>query len=252
MSRSTRSSSRRPVFAAVAFAVVVALVTGTLLTTSAQASGSVTCTPGTGSLQMSWDRETFVSQYTAYVRNAAGESTSQIVAGRTSGTASVTFSSLSVGTYTVWVVKQTVDNSWIKFGETSCSVTEAAPATTTTPTTTTTTAPVAGSPGSLSCTTTASSITVTASLNEPAASTALDWETFVRHSSGYPRIGQYTSLQAHDLDGDGVADVPAGELSTTFEDVAQGTWNVTGTVGLPDTTPDPELSGTSCTVAGGL
>lgn len=236
-----------------AFAGLVALVTGTLLTTSAQASGSVTCTAGAGSLEMSWTGETHIFQYEAFVENSAGQSTSKIVTWRSaSGTASATFSSLSTGTYTVWVVKQTNDGSWIKFGETTCTVAEAAPTTTTTSTTTTTTAPAADSPGSLSCSTTASSITVTASLNEPAASTATAWETFVEHSTGYPRVGQLTSLQDIDFDGDGVIDSPAGGLSTTFTDLAQGSWNITGYVNVPDTSPRPELTGTSCTVAGGL
>lgn len=260
-----------------ASALVVALVTGTLLTTSAQASGSVTCTAGAGSLDMSWTGETHVFQYEAFVQNSAGNSTSQIVAWRSnSGTASVAFSSLSVGTYTVWVVKQTTDGSWIKFGETTCTVTEAAPPTTTTtaaPTTTTEAAPTVteadppptttaatpttttapdDSPGSLSCSTSASSITVTASLNEPEASTATAWETFVEHSTGYPRLGQLTSLLDIDFDGDGVIDSPAGGLSTTFTGVAQGTWNITGFVNVPGTSPRPELESTSCTVAGGL
>lgn len=254
-----------------ASALLVALVTGTLLTTSAQASGSVTCTAGAGSLGMSWTGETHVFQYEAFVQNSAGDSSSQIVAWRSaSGTASVTFSSLSVGSYTVWVVKQTNDGSWIKFGETTCSVAEAAPPPTTTaaaptvteatppPTTaattptTTTTTPAEDSPGSLSCSTTASSITVTASLNEPEASTATAWETFVEHSTGYPRLGQLTSLLDIDIDGDGVIDRPAGGLSTTFSDLAQGSWNITGFVNVPDTSPRPELTSTSCTVAGGL
>lgn len=239
-----------------ASALLVALVTGTFLTTSVQASGSVTCTAGAGSLGMSWTGETHVFQYEAFVQNSAGESTSQIVAWRSaSGTASATFSSLSTGTYTVWVVKQTTDGSWIKFGETTCTVSEAAPPPTTTaattPTTTTTT-PEEDSPGSLSCSTTASSITVTASLNEPEASTATAWETFVEHSTGYPRVGQLTSLQDIDFDGDGVIDSPAGGLSTTFSDLAQGSWNITGFVNVPDTSPRPELTSTSCAVAGGL
>ena len=239
-------------------AVVLVLVAGTTLVASAHAYSGVSCSAGTSSLTVSWSGEMRAYQYTAWVRNSAGSEISQIVdwSGRTTGSASSQFSDLSTGTYTAGVTMQTVDGSWISIGEATCTVTATTPTTTTAAPTTTTTTPAADSPGSLSCTATASSITVTASLNEPAASTATAWETFVEFSAGYPRHGQLISLvaQSIDLDGDGEIDleIPAGGLSTTFSNLAQGTWNVTGFVNVPDTSPRPSLSGTSCTVAGGL
>lgn len=253
-----RTGNRSAVRVAAASTVVLLLILGTALVAGANAYSGVSCSAGTSSITVSWNGEMRAYQYTAWVRNSAGSEISQIVdwSGRTTGSASSEFSDLSAGTYTVGVTMQTVDGSWISIGEATCTVTATTPTTTTAAPTTTTTTPAADSPGSLSCTATASSITVTASLNEPAASTATAWETFVEHSLGYPRLGHLTSLQEQsiDTDGDGEADItiPAGGLSTTFNDLAQGTWNVTGNVSVPGTSPNPSLSGTSCTVAGGL
>ncbi len=240
-----------------ASALLVAVVTGTLLTTSVQASGSITCSAGTGSLTMSWSGQTHIFQYTAYVKNSANQQTSQILPWRSrSGTASVTFSSLSAGDYSVWVVKQTNDGTWIRFGDTTCTVSESAPTTTTTaPATTTTTEPAEGSPGSLSCSASASSITVDLTLSETAASTATSWEVSLAHSSGYPSHGQISTLQSSgiDLDDDGEDDITFTPVySVTFQDLAQGRWDANGWVYFPDSTLGSALSGTSCTVAGGL
>ena len=211
---------------------------------------------------MSWSGETHVYQYTAYVKNSSNQETSQILAWRSaSGTASVTFSSLSAGTYTVWVVKQTNDGSWIKFGETTCTVT--APTATATATATATPTPVATSgPGTIGCSTNASSITVTL---DPETGTT-SWEVFVEHSTGYPRIGQSTSrswtaaqlaiLRNDDPDDDAdvLAQGPQGDLSlsTTFTGLAQGSWTVSGYASISGQTERSTLASITCTVAGGL
>ena len=109
-------------------AVVLVAVSGLVLVSGAQAADGVTCSPGESSLTMSWSGDTFVFQYTAYVKNSSDQEMSKILAWRSkSGTASVTFSSLALDTYTVWVVKQTNEGKWIKFGEQSCTVSTAAP-----------------------------------------------------------------------------------------------------------------------------
>ena len=177
-------------------------------------------------------------QYTAWVRNSAGTETRKIVdwSGRTTGDASAEFTDLSTGAYTVGVTMQTVDGSWIGIGEASCTVATADTTTTTSTTTTTTTTTPAGSTGSLSCSATSSSLTVT--LNPADGTTG--WQVWAEFSLGYPRLGQYISI----------VDGTDEELTHEFTSVAQGTWNVTGTASFDGT--HHTLAGVSCTVAGGL
>ncbi|MDE2753243.1 MAG: hypothetical protein OXI83_11765 [Gemmatimonadota bacterium] len=176
-------------------------------------------------------------QYTAWVRDSSGSESGKIVDWSTggSGSASAEFTGLASGSYTVWVVMQTVDNSWINIGETSCTVTETATTTTTTtaaPPTTTTAAP-SSSPGTLSCSAGTSSVTV--SLDAAEGTTA--WQSWVEHSSGNPRVGQYLVL-----------DGTAAQLSHEYVGLAQGVWSVSGTAFFGDGT-QRALAGISCTVA---
>ncbi len=210
---------------------------------------------------MSWSGETHIFQYTAYVENSAGQETSQILPWRssTASTASVTFSSLSAGTYTVWVVKQTNDGTWIKFGETTCSVTSSSA--TPTPSATPTSVPTSGD-GTIGCSTGTSSITVTLDPEEGTTS----WEVTATHSTGYPRLGQSLSAswsqeQLDILNNDDPEDDlevfregPAGDLplTHTFTTASQGTWNVTGHANISDQAEQSNFPGITCTVAGGL
>lgn len=220
-----------------AFAVVLLLVSGTALVAGANAYTGVSCSATSSSITVSWSGEMRAYQYTAWVKNSAGSQTGQIVdwSQKSWGSASAVFSSLSADTYTVWVIMQTVDGSWIKIGETSCTVAAPATTTTTAATTTTTTTP-SGSSGSLSCSTSSSSITVTL---DPAEGTT-GWEVWVEYSSGYPKHGQFIPIN------DGNDD----ELSHEFTSMAQGTWSVYGTEFFDGS--HGTLATISCTVAGGL
>ena len=235
------TTSTRPVAVTVAaVALLLVLVSGFLLASGTQASGGVSCTPGPSSIQLSWSGETHVFRYEAFLSKDSTE-TSQILAWNSaSGTASVTFSSLAAGTYSVWVVKQTVDGSWIRFGDQTCTVTETttttaatttAATTTTTAAPTTTTTPASGWAGSISCTTGSSSIRVTL---DPADGTR-SFEVFVEHSSGYPRFGQLSYADAN------------GDFWHEFTSVAQGTWNLSGYADFNDG-ERRQLNSISCTV----
>ena len=186
-------------------------------------------------------------QYTAWVRDSSGSETGKIVDWSSGGSqsASAEFTGLALGTYTVWVVMQTVDGSWFKLGdhgdengEVGCTVTTAAPTPTATasPTATSTAAPSAN--GSLSCSTTSSSITVT--LDAAEGTTA--WEVWADHSSGYPRYGQQIALDDAFF---------KGSTTHTFSPISQGTWSVYGTATLSDGSKG-DLATISCTVGGGL
>ncbi len=226
----------RPVAGVVAAsALALVLVSGLLLASGTQASGGVTCTPGASTIQLSWTGDSNVFQYEAFLSKDSIE-TSQILAWNSaSGTASVTFSSLAAGTYSVRVVKQTVDNSWIQFGEQTCTVTETTTTTdaptTTTAATTTTTAPASGGAGSISCTAGTSSIRVTL---DPADGTR-SFEVFAEHSSGYPRVGQLSYPDSN------------GDFWHEFTSLAQGTWNLSGYADFNDGARR-QLNNISCTV----
>ena len=143
----------RPVARAVAaFTVVLVLLSGTALTAGAQTSAGLSCSAGPSSIEMSWSGEFRAFQYTAWVRDSSGWESSQVVdwSRGSSESASVTFTGLALGEYTVWVIMRTVDGSWIKIGETSCTVDTAETTTTTTKTTspTTTTTPPTITPAS--------------------------------------------------------------------------------------------------------
>lgn len=210
----------------------------------ASSSSGVSCSVGTSSVTVSWTGEFRAFRYTAYLRNAWGSEVNEVVdwGSKSQDSTSVEFTGLELGAYTVRVVMQTTDGSWIEVGDSSCTVTTATTTTTTAATTTTTTATTpAGSSGSLSCTTSASSITVT--LNPAAGTTA--WEVWATHPSGYPKIGQQLAFQAND---------PTHE----FTSLAQGTWSVDGTAVLNGTGymggggTRVSLAAISCPVAGGL
>ena len=248
----------RPVSRAIAtLAVVLVAVSGLVLMSNAQATDGVTCTAGPSSITMSWTGETTVYQYTAYVKDSSNQEISQILAWRSgSGTASVTFSSLALDTYTVRVVKQTNDGSWIQFGEQSCTVSTAAA--TPTPAPTPSSVSTSGS-GTIGCSGSSSSITVTL---DPHTGT-ISWEVFVEHSTGYPRVGQLTSrpwsqaqldiLNNDDPDDDAevLAQGPQGDLSlsTTFTGLAQGSWTVSGYATISGQTDRSTLASISCIVA---
>ena len=132
----------RPVARAVAVATFVfVLFSGTALTVGAQTSGGVSCSAGSTSIEVSWEGEFRAYEYTATMQDSSGSESEKTVdwSQRTTGTASVTFTGLTAGDYTVSVVMQTVDGSWITIGQTSCTVEAAETTTTTTATTTTTT-----------------------------------------------------------------------------------------------------------------
>ncbi len=246
--------------------VAFVLASGLALTSGAQASGGLTCTGGEGSLSMSWNGETHVRQYTAYVINSAEEQISQIVPwwSSTAPTASTTFSSLSAGTYTVYVDKHTTSGSIIEIGRTTCTVTAptATPTATATPTPTATPTAAASGAGTISCSASNSSITVTL---DPETGTDT-WEATLQHSSGYPKIGglvgaawsqeQLAILNNDDPDDDEavLAAGPAGslQLSMTFESLAQGTWNISGSARIAGQSEWSTLAAISCTVSGGL
>ncbi len=214
--------------------LVLVLVSGLFLASGTQASGSVTCTAGASSLQMSWSGEGNAFRYEAFV-SKDGTETSQILAwGSRLGTASVTFSSLPIGTYNVWVVKQTTDGSWIQFGDRTCTVTEATTTTagtTTTTAATTTTAPSSGWAGTLSCTTSSATVRVTLD----AAEGTRYFEVTLEHPSGYPRVSHLRYAES------------SGSFWTEFTSVAQGPWNLSGTATFNDGTTR-QLNNLSCTV----
>ena len=230
---------RSPVVRTVAaFAVVLVLVSGTALVAGAHSFSGVSCSAGESSITVSWNGELRAFQYTAWVRDSSGSESGKIVdwSGRTTGSASAEFTGLALGTYTVWVVMQTVDGSWINIGETSCTVAETATTTTTTTTTappTTTTAAPSTSPGTLSCSTGTSSITV--SLDAADGTTA--WQSWVEYSSGYPKVGQYLVL-----------DGTAAQLSHEYVGLAQGSWSVSGSAFFGDGT-QRAFASITCTVA---
>ena len=231
---------RHPVARTVAaVAVVLVLVSGTALVAGAHSYSGVSCSTGPSSITVSWNGEMRAFRYTAWVQHSSGSESGKIVdwSTRTTGSASATFTGLAPGDYTVWVDMQTVDGSFIEVGRTSCTVAEAAITTTTTTTTappTTTTVAPSNSPGTLSCTTGSSTLTV--SLD--AAEGTTGWESRVRHSTGYPSVGQYIPI----------VDGTASELSHTYTQVAQGTWSVSGTAYF-DGGVTRGLAGISCTVA---
>ena len=210
---------RLAVCAVAAIAVVLVLVSGSALVAGAHSYSGVSCSVGASSITVSWQGETRAFQYTAWVRDSSGTESGQIVTWRSkrAQSASSTFTELALGSYTVWVIMQTVDGSWIKIGETTCTVAETATTTTTTTTTvastttTTTTEPPSNWGGSISCTTGPSSVTVRL---DPAEGTD-QWDIDIWHSTGYPRGGQLTG-----------PDPFTGEFVHTFDDRAQGTWHV--------------------------
>ena len=230
---------RRPVArATAAVAVVLVLVSGSALVAGAHSFSGVSCSAGPSSITVSWNGEMRAFQYTAWVRDSSGSESGKIVdwSTKTTESASAEFTGLASGSYTVWVVMQTVDNSWINIGETSCTVAETAATTTTTTTTAppmTTTAAPPSSPGTLSCSTGTSSITVSLDAAEGTTS----WQSWVEHSSGNPSVGQYLVL-----------DGTAAQLSHEYVGLAQGRWSVSGTAFFGDGT-QRALAGISCTVA---
>ena len=230
------SGSRCIARAVAALAVVLVLVSGTALVAGAHTYSGVSCSAGPSSITVSWTGELRAFQYTAWVRDSSDSESGQIVDWSSGGTGSASseFTGLSAGAYDVWVIMQTVDGSWINIGETSCTVTETSTTSTTTttaPPTTTTTAS-SNSPGTLSCSTGTSSIALTL---DPAEGTTA-WQSWVEHSSGYPRVGQYLVL-----------DGTASQLSHTYSGLAQGSWSVTGTAYFGGTSS--ALGAISCVVA---
>ena len=147
----------------------------------------------------------------------------------------------------MWVVKQTTDGSWIKFGERTCEVTETTTttaATTTTTTSATTTTTPSDWAGTLSCATTSSTIRVTLD----AAPDTHYFEVRARHSTGYPSVGHLRYADSW------------GDFWTEFTSTAQGTWNVSGTASFNDGTsralnsltcvvPAPSFASTTTTTA---
>ena len=240
-----RTATRRAVRVVAACAAALLLVSVAAPLSGASAYSGVSCSVGPSSVTVSWTGEFRARQYTAYVRNAAGSEVSQVVDWRSKSqdSASAEFTGLALGAYSVRVVMQTVDGSWYEIGDSSCTVTTATTTTTTT-SPPTTTAPSSGSSGSLSCTTSASSITVTL---DPAEGTT-SWEVWATHSSGYPRLSQLIPVHAGEDE----------DLSHEFTSVAQGTWTVDGTAVIDGTGyfggggTRETLTAISCTVAGGL
>lgn len=244
----------RPVARAIgAFAIVSALLLGTVVTVGALASDGVSCEAGPSSIKMSWGGDPFTFQYTAWVRHTSGQESGQIVVWRssTAPSASATFTDLPLGAYTVWVIQQTNGGSWIKIGETSCTVTTSATTTTTTTTapttTTTTTAPTtttttttapANSAGVLSC---RQSGTSELTVSVTGAVGARSWEVTARHSTGYPVRGQLV----------GLGESQTGEFSMRLSSLAQGRWIVSAAVSFSHTDASQRylLDSINCTVS---
>lgn len=215
-------------------AVALVFVLGLALISGARASG-VSCSAGESSITVTWTGEARAFQYTAWVQNSSGNQSGKLLdwSERSSEPASTTISSLSAGTYTVWVNMETDDGTWINIGETSCTVTTST--VTATPTVTFHETPEVGS---LACTT--DSYRIFVQLNPEDGTTS--WDVWAEHSLGNPRWG--TTVLRDSL---------SGHLPTwvEFNQTAQGTWSVSGTATLDDGT-ESTLSTISCTVSGGL